>query len=314
MKKWTTHDIESQKGKTAVITGTGGLGYECALALAAAGARVILAGRNATRGATAISKIKKIVPDADIRLELVDLASLESIRLFCERLLADGHPIDILINNAAVMAIPTLQTTNDWFELQFGTNHLGHFLLTEKLLPLLIAAPKPVVTTVSSLAHKGGRIDFDNLQGEKRYHAWSAYQQSKLANLLFAFELQRRSDANGWNLKSNAAHPGFAQTDLMANGPGLDSLFSRFSNQVLKPLMSHSASDGALPVLYAAVSPNAQPSGYYGPNGFYEAKGPVSEAFVSTKARDKQVAERLWTVSEKLVGAKFPVREHQLAS
>ncbi|MBS1990403.1 MAG: SDR family oxidoreductase [Cyanobacteria bacterium SZAS LIN-3] len=309
MNKWNRSNIATQQGKTAVITGTGGIGYESALALAAAGASVIIAGRNAAKGETAVNNIRKSAPQADVNFEVLDLASLSSIRAFGKRMHDAGKPIDVLINNAAVMAIPTRRLTDDGFELQFGTNHLGHFLLTQQLLPLLRQAQSPVVTTVSSIAHRSGRIRLDDLQAEKRYHPWSAYQQSKLANLLFAFELQRRSQQHGWNLKSNAAHPGFARTDLLSNGPGDDSLIAQVSNVLLKPLISHSAAAGALPIVYAAVAPQAKPAGYYGPNGFYEMKGSVADAFVAQAARNQVVSQQLWSASEKLVGAKYPTAD-----
>jgi NAD(P)-dependent dehydrogenase (short-subunit alcohol dehydrogenase family) len=306
MKAWTRANIESQNGKLVVVTGaTGGLGYECALALAAAGADVILAGRNPDKGDAALAKLRQAGVGATARFELIDLASLASVNQFAERLLSEGQPIDALINNAAVMSLPQRGSTVDGFELQFGTNHLGHFALTAKLLPLLLKAKKPVVTTVSSSAHRRGKINFEDLQAERNYHPWRAYQQSKLANLLFAFELQRRIDANKWRLTSNAAHPGYARTDLIPNGPGKDSLFSKLS-VLLQPYISHSAADGALPILFAAVSPEAGPFDYYGPRDFFEMKGPVAKAVVAIEAQDAVTAKRLWEVSEKLVGIRFP--------
>jgi NAD(P)-dependent dehydrogenase (short-subunit alcohol dehydrogenase family) len=306
MKSWNTANIESQKGKLVVVTGaTGGLGYECALALAAAGAEVILAGRNSEKGDAALAKLREAGVGGTARFEIVDLASLASVHQFADRLLTEGKPIDVLINNAAVMSLPKRGSTADGFELQFGTNHLSHFALTAKLLPILIRANKPVVTTVSSLAHRRGKINFKDLQAERHYQPWSAYQQSKLANLLFTFELQRRSDDNGWRLTSNAAHPGYARTDLIPNGPGANSLFAKLS-LMWQPYISHSAAAGALPVLFAAVAPEAEACGYYGPNGFYELKGPVAKAFIAPQAKDVLVAKRLWEESEKLVGIRFP--------
>jgi NAD(P)-dependent dehydrogenase (short-subunit alcohol dehydrogenase family) len=294
----------SQNGKTAIVTGaTGGIGFECALALAAAGADVILVGRNSSKGDAALAKIKEA--GAKARFELVDLASLASVNDFAERLLKDGRPIDLLISNAAVMSLPKRESTADGFELQFGTNHLAHFALTAKLMPLLLNANKSVVTTVSSLAHKRGRINFDDLQSEKRYGPWAAYQQSKLANVLFTLELQRRSNANGWRLTSNGAHPGYARTDILVNGPGLDAPLSQVS-LFIRPYLSHSAADGALPVLFAAVSPDAEPGGYYGPGGMFEMKGPVAKASIASQAKNEVDAKRLWEISEKLVKTKFP--------
>ena len=303
--KWTTSDMQSQKGKLIVVTGTGGVGFECALALAGRGADVVIAGRDPAKGAAAVSAITGKIPDATVRFEPMDLASLQSVREFADRMRSNDRPIDVLINNAAVMSLPQRRVSKDGFELQFATNHLGHFQLTSRLLPLLLAAPKPVVTTVSSLAHRRGKINFADLQSERRYNPWGAYQQTKLANLLFAFELQRRSNARGWNLVSNAAHPGYARTNIITNGPGDSSPFAVLSKTLLMPIMSHSAADGAAPVLYAAVVPDAQPSGYYGPNGFYETKGPTGEAFTTPRARDAALAAQLWSVSEDLIGEKF---------
>jgi NAD(P)-dependent dehydrogenase (short-subunit alcohol dehydrogenase family) len=304
MNIWNRADMGAQNGKLAIVTGaTGGIGFECALALAGAGAEVILLGRNESKGQSALAKIK--AAGAPARFELVDFASLASINNFVERFLKEGKPIDALINNAAVMSLPKRQCTADGFELQFGTNHLGHFALTAGLLPALLKSKKSVVTTVSSLAHKRGTIKFDDLQGEKRYGPWAAYQQSKLANVLFMLELQRRSNANGWRLISNGAHPGYARTDILVNGPGLDAPLSKVS-LFIRPYLSHSAADGALPVLYAAVSPEAEPSGYYGPGGFFEMKGPVAKAGIASQAKDESTAKRLWDISEKLVSIKFP--------
>jgi NAD(P)-dependent dehydrogenase (short-subunit alcohol dehydrogenase family) len=213
-----------------------------------------------------------------------------------------------LINNAGVMDLPTRRLTEDGFELQFGTNHLSHFALTGLLLPLLRKAQAPRVVNVSSLAHRGGKIDFSNLQAERKYNSWAAYQQSKLANLLFTFELQRRSDAHGWGLITNAAHPGYARTELIPNGPGTGGL-KGIAMKALGSFMSHSAAAGALPTLFAATSPQAPPNGYYGPNGFYELKGPVAPAQVFPQAKDEAVARKLWEVSEQLTAVKWPVKD-----
>ena len=306
MNPWPVADIN---GKLAVVTGaTGGLGYETALALARAGAEVLVTGRNAEKGRTAIESIKRAVPSAKVRFAMLDLASLASIRAFAATMLANGRPLDLLINNAGVMDLPTRRLTEDGFELQFGTNHLSHFALTGLLLPLLRKAQSPRVVNVSSLAHRGGKIDFSNLQAERKYNSWAAYQQSKLANLLFTFELQRRSDAYGWGLMSNAAHPGYARTELIPNGPGTGGL-KGIGMKVLGSFMSHSAAAGALPTLFAATSPEAAPNGYYGPNGFYELKGPVAPAQVFPKAKDEAVARKLWEVSEQLTGVKWPAKD-----
>jgi NAD(P)-dependent dehydrogenase (short-subunit alcohol dehydrogenase family) len=200
------------------------------------------------------------------------------------------------------MALPRRQTTADGFEMQFGTNYLGHFALTARLLPLLRRASEPSVVNVSSLAHRTGFIDFNDLQGARVYSPWKAYGQSKLAALMFALELQRRSDAKGWNLTSNAAHPGFARTGLFASGPGgLVSLATDF----VAPLFGHSAADGARPILFAATNPEARPGAYYGPGGIGELRGAPAPALMMPQARDAATAARLWDVSEKLTGASF---------
>ena len=309
MNPWSVADIPPQNGKLAVVTGaTGGLGYETALALARAGADVLVTGRNAEKGRAAIEGIRRAVPSAKVRFAMLDLASLASIRAFAASMLANGRPLDLLINNAGVMDLPTRRLTEDGFELQFGTNHLSHFALTALLLPLLRKAQAPRVVNVSSLAHRGGKIDFGNLQAERKYNSWAAYQQSKLANLLFTFELQRRSDAYGWGLMSNAAHPGYARTELIPNGPGTGGL-KGIGMKALGSFMSHSAAAGALPTLFAATSSEAAPNGYYGPNGFYELKGPVAPAKVFPKAKDEAVARNLWEVSEQLTGVKWPAKD-----
>jgi NAD(P)-dependent dehydrogenase (short-subunit alcohol dehydrogenase family) len=295
-------EIPSQLGRTAVVTGaTGGLGYETALALAKAGAQVILTGRDDRKGQSAIDKIGREVIGAKIGYERLDLANLASVADFAKQMQARAS-LDLLINNAGVMALPRRQTTADGFEMQFGTNHLGHFALTARLMPLLRRASAPRVVSLSSLAHRTGLIDFGDLQGERVYSPWKAYGQSKLACLMFALELQRRSDAAGWNLTSIAAHPGFARTNLFAGGPGgLVSLATDFA----APFFGHSAADGARPILFAATSPNAKPGAYYGPGGFSELRGAPAAALVMPQARDAAAAARLWDVSAKLTNTTF---------
>jgi NAD(P)-dependent dehydrogenase (short-subunit alcohol dehydrogenase family) len=304
MTNWTIADIPPQRGKLAVVTGaTGGLGYQTALALAQAEAEVVLTGRNDAKGREAISKIRKQLPNAKISFEALDLANLASVADFAQRFATAHASLDLLINNAGVMALPTRQTTADGFEMQFGTNYLGHYALTAQLLPLLRSAHQPRVVNLSSIAHRTGFIHFSDLQGERLYSPWKAYNQSKLAMLMFALELQRRSDAAGWNLMSNASHPGWARTDLFANGPGfgLISLASQFA----APLFSQSAESGALPTLFAATSPQAAGGGYYGPNGLYELKGPPAPARIMPQAMDKAGAGKLWDVSQQLTGVSF---------
>jgi NAD(P)-dependent dehydrogenase (short-subunit alcohol dehydrogenase family) len=304
MTNWTIADIPLQRGKLAVVTGApGGLGYQTARGLAQAEAEVVLTGRNDAKGREAISKIRKQLPDAKISFEALDLANLASVADFAQRFATAHSSLDLLINNAGVMALPTRQTTADGFEMQLGTNYLGHYALTAQLLPLLRSANQPRVVNLSSIAHRTGFIHFSDLQGERLYSPWKAYNQSKLAMLMFALELQRRSDAAGWNLMSNASHPGWARTDLFANGPGfgLISLASQFA----APLFSQSAESGALPTLFAATSPQAEGGGYYGPNGLYELKGPPAPARIMPQAMDKAGAGKLWDVSQQLTGVSF---------
>jgi NAD(P)-dependent dehydrogenase (short-subunit alcohol dehydrogenase family) len=311
MNNWTTRDIPPQHGRLAVITGaTGGLGYETALALAAAGATVVLTGRNTAKAKAALENIRAAHPEADISYADLDLASLASVKAFADRFTTEHDALDLLVNNAGVMMPPTRQLTGDGFELQFGTNYLGHFALTEHLLPLLRAGKQTRVVNLSSGAHRiQAAIHFDDLRWDRRYKPWAAYAQSKLAMLMFALELQRRSDTFGWGLISNAAHPGYAMTGLQSAGPGIGrkgpSLFERL-NTFFGPLVAQSAADGALPTLFAATSPDARPGGYYGPKGLFEMTGRVGDATIGKQAQDATVAGRLWDVSEQLTGAHWP--------
>jgi NAD(P)-dependent dehydrogenase (short-subunit alcohol dehydrogenase family) len=305
MTDWNAADIPPLNGRTAVITGaTGGLGYETALALAGVGAEVVVTGRNEAKGRQALQDIHNQFPDARIAYENLDLAKLSSVADFAARFAASHGSLDLLINNAGVMALPVRQPTSDGFEMQLGTNYLGHYALTAYLLPLLRRGQHPRVVNLSSLAHRSGKIDFDDLHGLRSYTPWKAYTQSKLAMLMFALELQRRSDAAGWGLMSNAAHPGFARTDLIANGPGASGLLWEVS-RLLRPYVSQSAAEGALTTLFAATSPEAKAGGYYGPNWFYELKGPPVPAKIMPQAKDAAVAARLWDVSAMLTGVTF---------
>jgi NAD(P)-dependent dehydrogenase (short-subunit alcohol dehydrogenase family) len=305
MTDWTIADIPPLGGKTAVITGaTGGLGYETALALAGAGAAVVLTGRNDAKGQAAIQRIRAQFPHANISYETLDLASLASVADFAVRFAAAHASLDLLINNAGVMALPKRQATEDGFEMQIGVNYLGHYALTAHLLPQLRRGNQPRVVNLSSLTHRWGAIDFGDLQGTRSYSPGRAYSQSKLAMLMFALELQRRSNAAGWGLMSNAAHPGYARTDLITNGPGTDGL-SWYIGKFLQPYASQSAAGGALPTLFAATSPEASASGYYGPNGFFELKGPPVPAKIMPKVKDAASAARLWDVSAGLTGVSF---------
>lgn len=303
MADWTASDIPSQKGRTAVVTGTGGLGFHDALQLARAGAHVIIAGRNARKGEAAVDAIRRSVPQADVRFEPVDLASLDTVAAFAARLRGSLGSLDLLINNAAVMTPPRRKVTADGFELQFGTNHLGHFALTAQLLPLLRKGRAPRVVSVSSVAARAGALHFDDLQSERRYKPMVAYGQSKLACLMFALELQRRSDAQGWGLQAIAAHPGIARTDLLPNGAGPTSpeaMIRRFLWFLFQP-----AEQGALPTLFAATSPQAKGGLYYGPDRLSEMRGHPTLARIPPQALDSADAARLWDASARLTGVAF---------
>ncbi|MGH6616942.1 SDR family oxidoreductase [Sphingomonas sp.] len=311
MKDFGIDDIPSQAGRLALITGaTGGLGYETALALAGAGADVVLTGRNPAKGEAALKQIRAIHPQATIRYMDLDLSSLQKVAAFAERFSGEHQSLDLLINNAGVMTPPTRHTTADGFELQFGTNYLGHFALTGRLLPLLCRGRETRVVNLSSGAHRLlAAIHFDDLQWERSYKPWRAYAQSKLAMILFAFELQRRSDRHGCDLMSNAAHPGYARTGLQSGGPALGRTGPspmQWLSKVAEPFISQSAAAGALPTLFAATSPDAVPKGYYGPTGRFELIGRVGDAVIGKEAQDEAVAARLWQVSEELTGVRFP--------
>ncbi|GGE85367.1 SDR family oxidoreductase [Sphingomonas prati] len=303
MTHWTSSDIPPQNGRTAVITGTGGLGYQDALMLARAGGDIILAGRDAHKGADAVDRIRSKVTAARIRFVRLDLANLASVASFAERLGKQQDRVDLLINNAGVMVPPRRQVTADGFELQFGTNHLGHFALTAQLLPLLRKGRNARVISLSSVAAPSGAIDFANLNAEQSYKAMPAYSQSKLACLMFAFELQRRSEAGGWGITSIAAHPGVSRTDLLHNGPGRWSVHGLARS--LLPFLFQPAAQGALPTLFAATSDRAKAGGYYGPDRMGETRGYPTEAGIPPQALDEAVASRLWDVSEALTGVRF---------
>lgn len=303
MANWTASDIPSQKGRSTVVTGTGGLGYEDALALARAGGEVIIAGRNPGKGAEAIENIRAQVPAANVRFEHVDLASLKSVAEFGARLRGQRDSLDLLINNAGVMNPPVRRETSDGFELQFGTNYLGHFALTAGLLPLLRKGTQPRVVTLSSIAARGGKINFGDLNAERDYKPMPVYSQSKLACLLFAFELQRRSEAGGWGVASMAAHPGVTATDLIVNGAGRQSMTGMLRRFL--PFLFSPAWQGALPTLYAATSLEAKPGAYYGPNRMSETRGYPALAKAPPQALDTLAAEKLWAESERLTGGAF---------
>lgn len=302
MTRWTLNDIPTQHGRTAVVTGTGGLGFEDALALARAGASVVIAGRSEAKGVEAVSRIHAAVPSAQVRFEPLELASLASVAAFAARLSGRHETIDLLVNNAGVMVPPRRKVTANGFELQLGTNYLGHFALTAHLLPLLRRDAR--VISLSSVAARAGAINFDDLNSTRDYAAMRAYTQSELACLMFALELQRRSDAMGWGIRSIASHPGIARTDLLHNGPGRRSAHGLA--RTLLPFLFQPADRGALPTLYAATAPDAAGGAYYGPDGMAEVRGYPRLANVPAQAMDEAVAARLWQVSEELAGVRFP--------
>jgi NAD(P)-dependent dehydrogenase (short-subunit alcohol dehydrogenase family) len=304
---WSTRDIPSQAGKLALVTGaTGGLGYETALELARAGAEVVLTGRNPAKGAAALDRIRAEVPRASVSYENLDLSLVANVARFAEGFSGRHRRLDILVNNAGVMAPPERETTGEGFELQFATNYLSHFALTAELLPLLMAAPAARVVPLASVAARNGRIDFTNLQSERSYSPMVSYSQTKLACLMFGFELQRRSDANGWGIASITAHPGVSRTELVNNGMGEASMagfFRRNFSFLFQPVPQ-----GALPTLMAATDPAAKPGGYYGPRGLFEIRGEPGEASPPSHSLDAAIARRLWDVSEELSRVRFPIR------
>ncbi len=304
--KWSTSQIPSQQGRTALITGANsGIGFQAALELARHGAHVLIACRTQARGESAAARIRQQAADASVEAVLLDLASLASIHSFAAAFRAAGRPLDLLVNNAGVMALPERRTTADGFELQFGTNHLGHFALTGLLLPALLAAPKPRVVTVSSIAHKKGQMNFDDLQWERSYRPWAAYNQSKLANLLFALELDRRAKTQHGKLISTPVHPGISRTSIVANGPGTADLKSKLLTLFAFAIMQSDAA-GALPTLYAATDPSIRGGEYIGPDGPLEFKGSPTRVHPSLQALDVEAARRLWTISEALTGIQYP--------
>ncbi len=304
---WSLTDAPRLDGKTAIVTGaTGGLGWETALGLAQQGATTILAGRNPVKGADALARLMRRTPGTTARFELLDLASLDSVAMFADRVAAAHPAVSVLVNNAGVMAPPKRRVTADGFELQFGTNYLGHFALTARLLPPLLASGAARVVSVSSVAHRRAQMNFGDPQAARSYKPWSAYGQSKLAMLMFARELQRRATVSNWPLRSIAAHPGWAVTDLIGNGPGAGAPgLKEAAMEGAFRLFGQSAARGALPILYAALAPEADAGGYYGPNGFMEIKGEVGPSQVMPQATDADAGLRLWDLSEQETAVRF---------
>ena len=309
MAGWTSDDIPDQSGRTALVTGgNSGLGYETVLQLARKGARVLLGARDRARGTAALERLGAEAPGRQTELAQIDLADLASVERFAAGFLASGQDLDLLVNNAGVMAIPHRETTAQGYERQFGTNHLGHFALTGRLLPALARRPGSRVVTVSSNRHKSATgIDFGDLQGEHSYRPWGAYDQSKLANAMFVLELDRRLRAAGLDIISAGAHPGFAHTNLQLTGPrsGGTSLVARGMGLATR-VFAQPARDGALPTLYAATAADVHGGEYFGPDGPGEMRGhhPKLVQF-SAPAHDQAAAARLWAVSEELTGVTF---------
>jgi NAD(P)-dependent dehydrogenase (short-subunit alcohol dehydrogenase family) len=303
--KWTAADVPDQTGRVAIVTGSNtGLGYETALVLAGRGARVVLAVRDTEKGKAAAARIVGAVPRADVAVQPLDVGSLQSVRTSAEELKAAYPRIDLLINNAGVMYPSPRQTTKDGFELQFGTNHLGHFALTGLLLENLLPVEGSRVVVVASAAHRiQAAIHFDDLQWERSYNRVAAYGQSKLANLMFAYDLQRRLAAGGAPIIAVAAHPGISNTELTRHIPGSN---LPGVNQILG-LLTNSPAVGALATLRAATDPRATGGQYYGPDGFQEVRGHPILVSSSTQSHDEDIQRRLWTVSEELTGVTFPV-------
>ena len=297
--KWKAEHTQNQDGKIAVVTGSNsGIGYHMALTLADKGAQVILACRNEEKAEVAKAKMLKTSPDANITVQCLDLADLASVKNFANQMKQSHKHLDILINNAGVM-IPPKSVTKDGFELQIGTNHFGHFALTSHLLPLLSAAQAPRIVTLSSIAHWSGRIDFEDINGEKKkYDKWGMYSQSKLANLQFALELNRRLKASGSHIESLGSHPGYSATDLQRH-----SLVWR----ILNPLFGMAPVKGAAPTLYAATEADALKHRYWGPVGLVEARGWTGKAKITARAADEEAARRLWELTETITGINFEI-------
>ncbi len=298
---WSEKDILDQTGRVAIVTGANsGIGLETARVLAQKGARVILACRNKEKGEAACANILQSAPQAKIEFQPLDLSSLEFIKTFAENFTAIHQNLDLLINNAGVMMVPALERTADGFERQFGTNHLGHFALTGRLLALLLKTENSRVVTVSSVMHRYSPMQFDNLDAEKKYSPNKAYSYSKLANLLFMRELQRRYHTEKGPLLSTAAHPGSTRTNLQQYKPSFRVMMSF-------PFMAQDPPAGALPTLYAATAGDVSGGDYFGPGGPFEMTGPPARAYMSKHARNDENAQRLWELSERLTGVTYAI-------
>lgn len=311
MKGWSEADIPDLSGKRMLVTGgASGIGYEAARALAQNGAHVVIADRNEQGGRQAIERIRALRPDAQVEFRALDLSGLNAVRDFASAFAAEGGQLDVLVNNAGIQPIADRRTSADGFELTFAIGHFGHFALTSMLMPLLQAAPAPRVVTVSSMVHGRGRIDWGDLQMESGYRAQRAYNQTKLANLFFAREFQRRIDLAGGKIASMAVHPGVAQTSIGDNRRQLgryrlgDHIVSGIL-KVVMPYLGQPAAQGALPTIYAAASPDVRGGGFYGPQGFGEMKGAPGPARIKPSGQDMDAAKLLWDLTEQLTGTRF---------
>ncbi|WP_299266949.1 oxidoreductase [Halorientalis sp.] len=317
MSEWTTAQMPDVSGETVIVTGANsGLGFEGTRAFAEAGATVVMACRSVGRGESAADEIRGQVPDATLSVTELDLADLESVASFAEAFTDTYDGLRALCNNAGVMAIPRSET-EDGFETQFGVNHLGHFALTGHLLDALRETDgESRVVTQSSGLHENGTIEFSDLQNERDYGKWDAYGQSKLANLLFAFELNRRLDAAGTDgVTSVGCHPGYADTNLQRRGPEQAGSTLRLAiMKVANAVVAQDAATGALPMLYAATAPEVRGGEYIGPSGFMNMRGPPAEDTPSRRARDSETARRLWDRSEELTGVTYDLPEATVAA
>lgn len=300
--KWTAADVPDQSGRVAIVTGANsGLGYDTAAVLADKGAHVVLAVRNLDKGRQAVDQIKSGNPNADVTLQELDLSSLNSVRKAAAELRAAHPRIDLLINNAGVMYVPRRETTEDGFEMQFGTNHLGHFALTGLLLENMLQVGGSRVVTVSSVGHRIlARIHFEDPHLERKYNRVEAYGQSKLANLMFTYELARRLKAKEAPTIAVAAHPGLSDTELMRHLPD-------FIPDFVWKIVAQPADKGALPTLRAATDPGVQGGQYYGPDGIGESRGHPKLVASSAQSHNEDIQRRLWSMSEELTGVTFPV-------
>ena len=301
---WSLHHLPRQTGARAVVTGANaGIGLETTRGLAALGARVVMACRSLDRAQAAADDVRRSLPGADVEVRPLDLADLDSVHAFADTFEGEA-PVDLLVNNAGVMALPERRETADGFEMQFGTNVLGHFALTGRLLPRLLAAPEARVVWLSSIAHRDGRLDFDDLQSRQAYDPWTAYRQSKLADLVLAIEMQRRLTAAGEDAVSLAAHPGIAATELTEDMMEASPVRAALAGPLVK-LFAMPAWRGALPSLVAAASYDAQPGGYVGPDGFKEMRGDPAPAEIAPHALGPEAGRRLWEACERLTGVQM---------